>query len=550
MHFLLSPKTTPVTMSILARVKFISLLCLAATSCYAPISVDHVRPQIPAPIVVSEASLKAASKPSKSDPLTQAAATLDKLHLAHDRLAAGDSSALHEYNYLTARFAEQIKATGVKPWTQSVEIPSKRTRYVLRGKQPSDIDVDERNFITTDTLEFSGVYAQTRAIKEGAGAPLLAIIDGPLATGEALDERFHFRTITALVHFSGNKATVELIDPFKTETVTIGGHRYPLAADFGANISYALSKTRVDKLGLARLLNPERFNNTCRLTRLQPYDPNRIPVLMVHGLDSTPATFAPMFFELMSDPKIRETYQFWVFSYSSGYPYPYSAALLRKELDRMNRTFPGHKDIVLIGHSMGSLISRLMVTDVDDKMWVSLFKTSLSETKLSGESRDLLEESLIFDARPEVDRVLFYSGPHKGSNIATSWVGRLGAKLVKAPAFLANTRDAIVNVASADSSALVLNRAPNSIDTLAPNNRFVLEINKHPIEKHIPFHSIIGDRGKGNTPDSSDGVVAYWSSHMPGSVSEKIVPSGHGSHAHPEGIEEARRILLDHANLR
>ena len=187
-------------------------LCLAVASCYAPISVDQVRPQIPAPVVVSEASLKAASKTSKSDPLNQAAATLDLLHLAHDRLAAGDSSALPEYNFLTARFAEQIKATGVKPWTQSVEMPSQKTRYVVRGRQPRGLDVNDRVFIATDTLEFSGAYAQTKAIESGAGAPLLAIIDAPPVEGEAFDQRFHYRTITAVVHFSGSNATVELFD--------------------------------------------------------------------------------------------------------------------------------------------------------------------------------------------------------------------------------------------------------------------------------------------------------------------------------------------------
>jgi len=48
--------------------------------------------------------------------------------------------------------------------------------------------------------------------------------------------------------------------------------------------------------------------------------------------------------------------------------------------------------------------------------------------------------------------------------------------------------------------------------------------------RDIPYHSIIGDRGRGDTPNSSDGVVPYWSSHLDGAQSEKIVPSEHGSH--------------------
>jgi hypothetical protein len=71
---------------------------------------------------------------------------------------------------------------------------------------------------------------------------------------------------------------------------------------------------------------------------------------------------------------------------------------------------------------------------------------------------------------------------------------------------------------------------PTSIDTLSPNNRFVLALNTLPIAAQIPYYSIIGDRGRGDTPNSSDGVVAYWSSHLEGAQSERIVPSDHGAH--------------------
>ena len=64
--------------------------------------------------------------------------------------------------------------------------------------------------------------------------------------------------------------------------------------------------------------------------------------------------------------------------------------------------------------------------------------------------------------------------------------------------------------------------------------------------KRIPYHSIIGDRGRGDTPNSSDGVVPYWSSHLDGAKSEKIVPSGHGADQNPQGIAEVVRILNEH----
>src|SRR4030095_13356064 len=94
---------------------------------------------------------------------------------------------------------------------------------------------------------------------------------------------------------------------------------------------------------------------------------------------------------------------------------------------------------------------------------------------------------------------------------------------------------------------LPLRRIPNSIDTLAPSNRFVKAINTIPVTRGIPYHSIMGDRGRGDTPNSSDGVVPYWSSHLEEAQSELIVPSDHSAHQNRQAIEEVRRILKLHA---
>ncbi len=43
----------------------------------------------------------------------------------------------------------------------------------------------------------------------------------------------------------------------------------------------------------------------------------------------------------------------------------------------------------------------------------------------------------------------------------------------------------------------------------------------------------MGDRAKGDTPDSSDGVIEFWSSHLDGAQSERIAPRNHIGHLHP-----------------
>ncbi|MCX6874468.1 MAG: alpha/beta fold hydrolase [Verrucomicrobia bacterium] len=513
----------------LARALALCLATLAFTQCSVPVS---VRVEKPVPPVGAPAA--------KSSIGTLLAATRE----AHEWIRRSDDSAIPAYNYAVARLVEELKRSGATPWNSPLAVAGVPGVTTLRTRNQSDIDPASAQFYPTDTLVFHGDYAGHQSVVSGIGAPL-AVAESFAGIGHTqMRKHVPVRNFTAIVRFEGSVATLELVDPYQMEAVSLAGKSRTLAADYGAAMMLALSKARVDKLGIARLLRPSRYDNTANLNFAQPYDPKRIPVLFVHGLDSTPATFAPAYFELLKDPVIRKNYQFWVFSYPSGYPYPYSAVLLRRELDSVKRDFPGHRDIVIVGHSMGSLISRLMVTNAGDKLWLKAFGHPPAETQMAGASKKLLEEALIFENRKEIKRAVFASGPHRGSELATHWIGRLGARLVKLPGLMADVRNTMLSAATADVAGLAIQSAPNSIGTLSPNNPFVREINKLPIAPGVTYHSIMGDRGKGDTPKSSDGVVAYWSSHLDGAASEKIVPSGHGSHAHPEGIAEIHRILI------
>ena len=297
------------------------------------------------------------------------------------------------------------------------------------------------------------------------------------------------------------------------------------------------------------MLNPEKFAGQERLIQVQPYDPNKIPVLFVHGLKSTPVTWVPMVNALWADPVLRRNYQVWIFGYPSGYPIPYSALLLRRQLNALNKAFPNHRPIVLVGHSMGGILSRLMITDSrGDKFWRDFFGKPPAETKVSPESRALLKEALIFKPQRDVARVIFISTPHRGSVIAQGPIGRIASSLIHKPTEFVKLGPEIMqaSVAQQEPGMMKLNRMPNSIDTLAPNDPFVKFMNTLPLARGVPYHSIIGDRGRGDTPHSSDGAVPYWSSHLDGAESEKIVPSDHGANQTPEGIAEVVRILKKH----
>jgi pimeloyl-ACP methyl ester carboxylesterase len=282
--------------------------------------------------------------------------------------------------------------------------------------------------------------------------------------------------VTAIARFDGRRCVLSFEDPLAVETVQLDGHSYALAADFTVPLAVMLASTDPKKYELARLLNPAKYAETARISRLQPYDPNKTVVLVIHGLMDSPATWTPMLNRLRGDGDIRRNYQFWFYSYPSGYPYPYSASILRHELDGIEKRFPLRKKMVVIGHGMGGCISRLLITDTDKNFWMKLFNKPPEQVPFSPEGRKILTDALIFKHRPEVGRVIFISAPLRGSDLASNWLGRIGSSLVKAPSTLLGVGDSIIKITTFQSGDLQLKRIPNSVDTLAPNNRFVKAI--------------------------------------------------------------------------
>ena len=456
-----------------------------------------------------------------------------------------DRIALRDYNFALSRVFSVIRDTPFEPWTRPLNVPAPSGgEYVLTHRaianrlwRPQDYEL-----IPADELDVRGKFVVPRLTREGAGATLVAV---RRERAPQIPLRFApprvYTAVSAVARFAERKCEIQFIDPLASETVNISGRTLPLHADFTAPIALGLTREHPEKIGFGAMLNPEKFAYTERLIQVQPYDPNKIPVVFVHGLQDTPVSWVPIVNALWSDPVLRRNYQVCVFSYPSGYPIPYSALLLRRELDALDRTFPHHRPIVLVGHSMGGIIIRLMVTDSGgDKLWRYFFGKPPAQTKLSPATKAFLEKALIFKPRRDVARLIFISTPHRGSVIAENPIGRIGSSLIRKSVQYMNAGREILqaSVVQEDPTVLKLNRLPNSIDTLAPNDPFIKEMNSLPMAKRIPYHSIIGDRGRGDTPNSSDGVVPYWSSHLDGAESEKIVPSGHGAEQSPQAIAE------------
>jgi pimeloyl-ACP methyl ester carboxylesterase len=501
------------------------------------------------PASKAEAMIRKALGHFHENPLVALGENMEAARTALTLLKANpnDPVALHDYNFAVSRMVGIIKARKLDPWTKPLEVPTGSGTLLLTNKRdprpmwnPALYD-----FTPADEFTIGGDYVKEHVTRPGIGAPVVAV--GKKLNTEwrsnYLTKRIYYG-VTAVARFQGNRCILSFEDPLEKETISLDGKSMNLAADFTVPLAVMLASGSPQVPKLARMLFPEKYAETAHLARLEPYSPNKAVVLVIHGLMDSPSTWAPMIIRLRSDPEIRRNYQFWFYSYPSGYPYPYSAALLREKLDDVERRYPTRRPMVVIGHSMGGCISRLLLTDTGENLWRLLFNgKSPAETKLPASSKKIYTDAIVFKHRPEVGRVIFIAAPLKGSEIATISLGRIGSMLIRTPGALLRAGNDALKVGTFQSDDLKLKRAPNSIDTLSPKNRFVKAINKIPIVPGIPYHTIQGDRGRGDTPNSSDGVVPYWSSHMEGAKSECIVPSDHSAHQNPKAFDEVARIL-------
>jgi pimeloyl-ACP methyl ester carboxylesterase len=531
----------------------VSALVLAVlTGCGHPLaSVNNTTPRYAPAIVASndvreaEQHILAAGKLQSRDSLGAIGEYLRAADLALTRLRQqpGDADAVRDYDFALSRAFSTIRHGHIDAWSKPLAVPG----YVITYRKDTRVlwNPAEYEFIPCDELTVGGTAFTERARRKGLGAPLLGIRQAPVKDFQKrfLRTAHVYYSVTATAAFAGNRCEISFDDPLARETVTVAGRNFALAGDFSTSVAMFLVREQPQKLGLTRLFHPDNYKDTTLLYRLQPYDSRKIPVLFVHGLQDTSATWMPMLNALLDDPQIRNNYQFWFFTYPSGYPFPYSAALLRHDLDLFDKAYPDHKPITIVGHSMGGLLTRLMLTDSGDEMWRYLFNLAPAETPLSPEDKELLSSVLIFKHRRDINRAIFLSTPHRGSDLASNWIGKIATRLVHLPATLVKAGQDMTTVASETRGGFHLRRMPNSIDTLSPTSSLVVSMNKCALASGIPYHQIIGDRGKGDSPNSSDGVVAYWSSHLDGATSTRIVPSGHPTHQNVEGIEEVRRIL-------
>lgn len=277
--------------------------------------------------------------------------------------------------------------------------------------------------------------------------------------------------------------------------------------------------------------NPSK-SNTAGLYLLQPYQPGKIPLVLIHGLASDALTWDEIVCALHADPSVTTKYQIWVYQYPTGHSYLKTAADLRRELLTVrsvvdpNSSEPAIDQTVLVGHSMGGLVARLQASYSDDRLWRAISDQPFDSVLNSGPIPDETIAALLFEPVPFVKRVVYIATPHRGSNWSEQPLGRIGRWLIEMPEQMQEDYSAIIQ----GNPGLFRNpsqQPPTSIDHLSPSHSIMRATADLRYGSSVETHSIIGSGYL--LPDGylGDGVVAVLSARIPCVRTEYFVHATH-----------------------
>jgi pimeloyl-ACP methyl ester carboxylesterase len=455
--------------------------------------------------------------------------------------------------------------------TQIIQTGKKQfqVQVVLRGPWHAE-DIERLEFVQDYEIE-GGLSNQYHTY--GLGVPLIAVRASHKEESPA--ERYYppglcfpvtaFLRVEAQTPQQANadvhRCTLELYDPLFSSDIAVCNRLVPLETDLTTPLAYFLDNPAFREKDLATigLFDPNQAQGIKGLYMVEPYDPNRIPVVMVHGLWSSPTTWMEMFNDLRAFPEIRSRFQFWFFLYPTGEPFWVSGARLRDTLAEVRETLdpqirnPTLDQLVLVGHSMGGLVSTLQTIESGDDFWRLLSDRPIEDLRATPEEKARLAKSFYFHPNSSVRRVVTIGTPHRGSTFANDYTRGLSRRLIKLPEMMLElgTKLSLTNPGFFRDKDLLT--TTTSIDSLAPGCPIFPVMLHAPRAEWTRFHNIVGVVPRrtilGRVSEAGDGVVSFQSAHLDHAVSEIVVAADHLEiHRHPLAILEVRRILLEHVS--
>lgn len=412
---------------------------------------------------------------------------------------------------------------------------------------------------------------RARDVASGLGATLVAT----RRTAEgARERRAHLApssamAVTALLDIEGGVAdmTADGITgrltfhvPTGPRRVQLAGEEVPVEFDTTAALAWELSESRSWEKEISGFLDKDAAEVDNEIFLTAPYQRGKVPILFVHGTASSPARWAEVLNELHADGRINANCQFWIYQYGSGAPILVSARGLRFKIERVVRdvdpegTDEALRQMVVVGHSQGGLLTRLQATSSGDRFWRYMSDAPIEDLSLTDSERRYLTPIFFFEPSPYVKRCVFLATPHRGSYVAGNWIGRIGASLVSLPRAVTRGAVRLTKRAVGAGAEMRTENLSTAVDDMDPGSPFLLALDSAERAAGVPFHSIVAVDGSGGVTDpailaedGADGVVRYESAHIPGADSEVVVDVDHSCQSHPATVAEIRRIL--HAHL-
>src|SRR5438067_7512975 len=534
----MKPEDTKISIRLIAGVTCVALLTSCATAPQTARGPEYA----PTAGLMREARSSQVPVEKRAADYLQAAAMTAPL-LGTD---AQEAPARNTYNAACGELAVLLRSSeGGRLWNHSLTLTAGNNETYHLRLQPTGYAVWAPDYFGSFKLasSFKEKRVKTPNHVDGVGGELVGVRSPTPLAAFTPPQGGITAPVTATLDFHEKDATLTLRRPAKQPTAAIEGKIRPLAANYSAPLLYYKPAGNETIMRLMGAFMGSKFLSKTGLYFLQPYDPDRIPLIFVHGLISTPQMWLNVINDLQQDPVLRARYQFWIFAYPTGLPVLYSSLRFREALAKVQKLYPNHKDYVLVSHSMGGLLSQVQVTTMTRADWEKTMREPARNLFAKLRPDDLVSKAVTFKANPHVKRIVFICTPHRGAPMAVSTIGEIGIRLISLPG---NLVGAITSEVPAETlKTMNGGRLPNSVTNLQPKAPYIQVMNKLPIQ--TTYHSIIGNRGKpGPLADSSDGVVPYWSSHLDGAKSECIVPGPHGSCELPQTIAELDRILRLH----
>ncbi len=448
-----------------------------------------------------------------------------------------------------------------------VQVGGLSLTVALNGYEASEISQQPEALLASDTLGFDNLRAVYR--RDGFGTGLVAVFprrsrqDPDAADTPYRDTRY--LPVTATLRFPGDsleaalasvQARMDVYNPYRIESETIAGRQVPLAANYSAAYGVWLARSELARLSLSSLLRPKQARAfKPRVYLNQPYDPDKRVIVLIHGLASSPEAWVNLANELLGDEALRKRYQLWqVF-------YPTNLNILSNRVaiaSALQQTFAHYdpqgddaasRDAVLVGHSMGGVIGRLLLSDSGERVLDASLAPFDAATVQRLRADPAVRQLTVFAPMPQFGRAVFLASPHRGAVVTDGWPLRMVRKLIRLPFdVLRETAELVQRTHLKDEElqkiGFVKGRPPTGPDDLSPNSLFMRSTAGLSIEPGLPYHTIVGQRdARLPLAESSDGVVPYRSAHLDGALSEKAIVSGHSVQETPQAILELRRIL-------